>query len=712
MPLDKALIVAALGGLAYVYLQEEENRREIDPNDPTCGPLARLKRDEEGRLFCEPRLQCREGYVISPDLTQCFDEDNPCGPGFRMDENQQCQITDEACGNRCYRLNATQDDCVKIPDCGSLTGSHIGDQFLYLGESIAAGMIYDFLGRRIMSVADRRLAQEATRRAGVEAARRAAAQATSQAATRGAAAGATRLATQVATRQLTARATQVAVQRSAITIARQAATILMRRIAVQLARMASYASTGIGILLTPLMILSTSLSIGMTASGTFFEVPPGFNGVWQWEQIPEAGRVALTALPVVGDILDMVMPYIFFTNSCPPGMESQNGLCYPTPDPDFNCEAFLCPAKPDRLVGYNAGNYLGATLFHLTKRIVTDTGTIPNTCPPGRTHGTGGIFCYDIQPEPGNIVLGTWWENCRPGERDDLAFCAREHIDPCGPGEWEVGRDCWGNRTDHIIDCFNHPMRGGGCHGGCNTGCPGGGPWYNVANCRTHCSPIHCDPITPCGTTAINMPELRRTFAARNFRFESRPKASRVLAPHPNICVAPRSEYIAGLCYPNQSEMPPGYHRRVIGTLDPGCPGDKDSWRGLPMFNPTQDIGVSCQLATYTRPPFPQIGVFPMRRVVIQDPPDPPLLPYCGDLPALPETDPQYRQRLCRETAAPYGFTLSDDGLSFHRTCRTGFTFNFENTNCEMIVPDGERAGQIDSYPNADGLVRVEYDFK
>ena len=702
MPLDKALIVAALGGLAYVYLQEEERTREIDPNDPTCGPLARLKRDEEGRKFCEPRLRCRENYVISPDLTQCFHKDNPCGPGFRMDENQQCQITDEACGNPCYRLNAAQDDCVKIPNCGSRTGSDIGDVFLGLGESIAYGMIYDFLGRRIMSVADRRLAQEAARRAGVEAARRAATQATSQAATRGAAVGATRLATQVATRQLATRATQIATQRSAIAVATRAAKILMRRIAVQLARIAALSSTGIGILATPLMILSTSLSIGMTAGGVFFEVPPGFNGVWQWDSIPEPARIALTSLPVIGDILDMVMPYIFFTNSCSPGLESQNGLCYPPPEPDFNCEAFLCPVKPDRLVGYNAGNYLGATLFHLTKRIITDTGTIPNTCPPGRTHGQGGIFCYDKQAEPGNIILGTWWEHCRPGERDDLAFCAREHIDPCPAGSNDVGGTCWGTvRIDYLDDCS---LGWDGCKhrthrhctswGALGTTCVGGDC---IGGCRSR--PHHVQGIT-------------RHLHERNFRFESRPKSSRVLAPHPNVCVAPRSHYIAGLCYPNDQEMPAGYHRRVIGTLDPGCPGDKDLWRGYQMFNPTQDIGVSCQLATYTRPPFPQIGIFPMRRVVIEDPPPPPLPPYCGDLPKLPETDPQYRQRLCRETAAPYGFTLSVDGLSFHRNCRTGFSFNFENTNCEMIVPDGERAGELDSYPNAEGLVRVEYDFK
>lgn len=701
MPVEKALIVAALGGLAYLYLEEEEKAKHADPNDASCGPLARLVTNEEGQKFCEPKLKCREGFVISQDLTQCFDKDNPCGPGFRMDENQQCQITDEACGNRCYKLNDAQDNCIKIAGCGTAVGSELGDAFLYLGESIALGYIYDWAGRKVMKVAERKLAQEAARKASVEAAKKAAQQATQQAA-KSTTSATTKLATQVAGRRLAQRATEVAAKRSIIAVMKKAAKRLMQRIAVQLAKIATLSSTGIGVLATPLMILSTSLSIGMTAGGVFFEVPPGFSGVWEWNHIPEAGQVALTSLPVIGDILDMVMPYIFFTNGCAPGLENQNELCYEPPHKDFQCEAFLCPVLPDRLPGYNAGNYLGATKFHLTKRIISDVGTIPNTCPPNRTHGQGGIFCYDIQNEPGNIVLGTWWESCKPGERDDLAFCAKEHIDPCPAGSNDVAGTCWGTvRVDYLDDCS---LGWDGCKHRTHRHCTywGFGNWTCVGG----------DCIGGCRSRPHNVQGITRHLHERNFRFESRPKASRVLAPHDNICVAPRSENIAGLCYPNQSEMPAGYHRKAIGTLDPGCPGDKDEWRSLPMFNPTQDIGVSCQLATYTRPPFPKIGMFPKRRVVIEDPPDPPLPPYCGDLPVLAADHPEYNQRLCRETQPPPGFQLADDGLSFFRKCRDLFTYNFENTNCERMIETGDRAGELESYPNAEGLIRVEYDFK
>jgi hypothetical protein len=194
----------------------------------------------------------------------------------------------------------------------------------------------------------------------------------------------------------------------------------------------------------------------------------------------------------------------------------------------------------------------------------------------------------------------------------------------------------------------------------------------------------------------------------RNYRFESRPKVSRVLQPKDNICVAPRSENIAGLCYPNASEMPQGYHRVVVGTLDPGCPGDKDSWKGLQMFNRTQDIGVSCQLATYTRPPFPKISILPKRRVVIEDPPPPQLPPLCSTLPVLQPDHKDYNQRLCRESDPPSGFDLSEDGLVFFKKCRDLFKFNIGNGRCETV----DNNGVPQSYENLEGLIQVEYDFK
>ena len=305
MGVQNAIIVAALGGLAYIYLSEEEKSAYTDiSNNTTCGPIMKLI-DISGQKFCKPKLECKPGFVLSQDMTQCFDEKQPCGPGFDLitnpDDTKECKINDSACGDRCYKLNEAQDNCIKIAGCGTATGSETGDIFLYIGESIFLGVIYDFLGRKVMNVADRVIAREATKKAAVEAAKQAASKATTQVAKGAATKGATKLATSVATKQLAARAGQVAAKRTGLQIAIKLAKKLATKIAISLAKMAAMTSTGIGILATPLMALSMSLSIGMAASGTYFEVPPGQQGkVFDWNELPELATTALTSIPVLG----------------------------------------------------------------------------------------------------------------------------------------------------------------------------------------------------------------------------------------------------------------------------------------------------------------------------------------------------------------------------------------------------------------------------
>jgi hypothetical protein len=712
MGLEKALVVAALGGLAYLYIatQEEEDERSL------CGPLARLKENEEGQQFCEPKLKCKPGFVLSKDMVQCFDEGNPCGPGFKMvkkDDTEECEIQDSICGNECFRLNAAKDNCEKIPHCGTWTGNEYGDIFAKLGAQIGLGIVYDKIGGQVVKVAEKKLAAESARIA----------------AKKGAAQAATKVATQVAQKQLAGRTSAIVAKRGALKIATTLAKKLATKIAVQLAKIATLSSTGIGALATPLMILSTSLTVGLTAAGVFFEVPPGYNNVKQWDDIPEAGQIAITAIPAIGDIIDMTMPYIFFTDACASGLEDQNGLCYEPAHKDFRCEAFLCYAKPDAMVGYKAENFLSDTYQFVVKKIVTDTGTIPNTCPPGREHGQGGLFCYDKQSEPGNIVLGTWWESCKPDERDDIAFCAKEHKDPCPAGSDDIAGTCWGNTGEVCGDncaagwdpCKRKVWNPLHCnsHGRefCMWGCYQDNPFKGCGDCHkkgwdaAHCNSWGREECQGgCITTCSPVRGITKELIHRNFRFESRPKASRVLTPHPNICVPPRSQEIAGLCYPDlgKGEGPPGYRRQAIGTLEPERLGEKEEWKGLENYRSLDDIGVSFSLPTYTRKPFPKIGVYPKRRVVIDDEPDPPPPPYCDDLPKLKPEDPQFEQRLCIEFKPPAGFELSGDLMSFHKKCKDLFTFNFENTNCEWINDKGEE----EKYANAEGLIRTEWDFK
>jgi hypothetical protein len=661
-------------------------------------------------------------------MTQCFDKDNPCGPGFKMDDDGQCQVTDDICGDKCYKLNAAQDNCIRIPNCGSLTGSDVGDMFLYLGESVVAGVIYDALGRRVMKVADRIIEKEAAKKAAI-AAEKAAAQQAADAVAKGGAKASTKLATQTAQKRIAGEAAQIVARKGALQIATIAAKKLGAKIALQLAKIAALSSTGVGILATPLMILSTSLTIGLTAAGVFFEVPPGYSNVQDYETLPEAGRTALEAIPVLGDLVSMIFPYVFFTTSCGKGLEESNSLCYPPAEDDFQCEAFLCYAKADRLVGYNANNYMGGTKQHLTKKIITDSGKIPNTCPAGMIHGIESTdaapgFCYDKPGgRSGKIIAGTFWEDCQPGERDDLAFCAKEAIDPCPAGSDDIAGTCWGNTGEVCADncaagwdgCKRRSWNAAKCKRGsdkCSWGCYQDNPFGRCGGCEKRiwtCDEYgDWDCIGGCVTTCSPVRGITKELIHRNFRFESRPKYSAVLTPHENICAAPNSHKWGALCYPNDQEMPQGYHRKAYGTLDPGCPGDKDSWRGLQMFNPTQDIGVSCQLATYTRPPFPKISMLPKRRVVIEDPPLPQLPPLCSTLPLLQPDHKDYNQRLCRESDPPSGFDLSEDGLVFFKKCRDLFKFNIGNGRCETVDDNGVPQ----SYENLEGLIQVEYDFK
>ena len=734
--LEKVAIIGGIAALAYFYLQAEE--AEEAQASGSCGPLYRLS--EDGQM-CIPKLVCREGFVLSPDATQCFDAGNPCGPGFKLLDDGTCEITDDACGDKCYKLNDAKDNCIKIPNCGTATGSELGDTFLYLGESIVAGVIYDYLGRKVMDVVDRKLAKEAAKKAALEASKKAAsesAQKVAQAvakesAKKGAAAG-ERLATKIAQGQAAKNAGKLVAKNVAKNIAITAAKKLAAKVAVAAAKIASYSSTGIGILATPLMVFSMSLSIGLTAAGVFYEKNDPSDHTFT--DLPTAAQIAITSLPVVGDIVDVLSNFLAFTDKCAPGLKEQNSLCYDPPKEGFECEAFLCYASSS---AYPDGGFhpLSETFAHMTKKILTDTGTIPQTCPPGTEHSEGiGGWCYDSQTDkPGHIVAGTWWEHCGPGQRDDVAFCATESWDPVPDGCWLVGQDVWCNRQDHIIDCFNHPARGGDCKrwgvehctwspGTCTSW--GGEDCRDFFGCCRTCNwnALKCNswgqnlctmnlaecaewnPLVGCGESIINVPYLHTTLAAR-YHFSSRPKESRVLLPRDNIC-EPGKKMIDGLCYTGDENMPKGYRRKIVGTLDQDCPSDKPEWRGYENFNPTQDIGVSCQKATYTRKPYPKLNIYGMRRVTNEDPPDPPLPPLCSTLPVLAATDKDYNQRLCRMEEPPEGFALSQDGLSFYKKCRDLFTFNFSNTNCEKIADDGT----LETYSNVEGIQQVEYDFK
>ena len=172
------------------------------------------------------------------------------------------------------------------------------------------------------------------------------------------------------------------------------------------------------------------------------------------------------------------------------------------------------------------------------------------------------------------------------------------------------------------------------------------------------------------------------------------------MEPHELICEDSKED-IGSLCY--RKDIPPGYRRILVGTLDQMCPQDKDEWKGYQMFNGTLDIGVSCQRATYTRPPFPAFSIGTKHKVnPPPEEPDPPLPPLCSTLEKA-KTDAD--KILCRVSDTPEGFDISADGKNFIRKCLEGFGFNFASKSCEKVNEDGT----IEAYDNSAGALDVEY---
>ena len=731
---------------------------------------------EDGSM-CDPTNPCKPGFIISVSGAECLPEgSDPCGKGFKMNkEKEECEFDGNPCGDKCYKLNEDTLDCDKIHGCGTATGEEWGDLLLYTGESIILGEIYDRLGRKIGSALERRAQQKAEREVAKKVAQESAKKLQEAVAKRAekelADLAVRRLAQETAMKAVQNQAQRTATEqlgkRTAGILAKQAekniATIAMKKLATKVATMVAkigaLSSTGIGALLTPLSVVALSLSIGLTASGTRFEKDSPNDK--EWNDVPEGARVAIEALPGVGDIISIMGNFIAFRDGCPPPLIEQNSLCYEPPKEGFDCEAFLCYAKTSAYPG--GFSPLSETFAHMTKRILTDTGTIPNRCPDGMVHGVESTdqapgFCY-VKPDYGShgatIVLGTAWEGCEPGMTDTGIRCedvygggvgrARDcpagwnatpltceepigsSIDPCPDGSRDVAGTCWGVCENCV----------GGCHGDCGCHWSIGTCWPNCCGCawksRTDCvkknlgernlrtwggnikgrgagSDLPCPAGTSPGWDGLCYEECRPGYRREGLLCtRSYTKRSQVLDPKPNLCPDGKTN-ISDLCYSDDAHIPAGYRRKTLGLLDQDCPQDKEEWKSYPMFNGTVDIGVSCQRATYTRPPFPKISIYGMRKV--EPPPDPPpepLPPLCSTLPPIPNmAEGMHGNRLCRSTDTPAEFNITEDGLHFYRKCRELFNFNVLTKECEQIESDGK----VSVYDNSAGFEEVQYDYR
>jgi hypothetical protein len=701
----------------------------------------------------EPFNPCEEGYVISEDGKQCLPLDgsnpcgsddfklsedgkscvakNPCGEGFILSaDGKECISSGNPCGDPCFKYE--NDNCTRIPNCGSVTGSDIGDQFLYLGESIVAGEIYDFLGRKVLSVAERTaekaLAKEASEKLAKEIADKKAVKFAEAMAKKTAEEQAEALAKRTAREQarkalqtlaqreagelLAKRATAVATKRLGIEALTIAGRKLATKVAVMVAKINAQNATGIGVVMSGLTAIALALSIGLAVAGVTFDKDDPKD--WDWDNLPVSAQVALEAIPLFGDMISIISPFVAFKSGCATGLVEQNGLCYEPPKDGWECEAFLCTPKSSTYApGFSP---LSETKLHMTKRVELDTGTIPDTPPDGATKE--GAFAYYVR-QGWHLVGGTQWANCPDGWVDDGALCRNPIVcDPCPAGWIDDGLlcrepitlgGCNGDEVDDGLFC-RVPLRGGdvhtvcepiGCHSlddcvwGRGCGCWGGG-------CNTW-----SDPIT--GGSSRAKPSWGGTVNPKNCRGgEVNPKPSEVLAPHSLECPANRSTNIAGLCYENP--IRDGYERQSLGLLSQKAPPDREEWKSYPMFYGTVDIGVSFQKASYTRPPFPIFSLYGKRKREPEPPPaDPPLPSLCSSLPARAEDFimTTENREVCRVTDCGADSELSGDGLYCIKKCNEGFSYNFTNKMCEKILGDGTK----DAYDNSAGVFEVEYDY-
>lgn len=634
-------LAIGLAGAYYLYtnmqqFSEPETTAPISEPPSSTAPNASLV--IEGGT--DPVLEagttnggCDEGYIYNSTDNTCEPSqellDKSCGKNYRYDKTQAtCVLAGQlGCPKGLRRVakptkeNPDDFECqdpteYKRDDSKDVlkTGNAKADIAVNVFANIGAGMFVDFglekagkaISDNLLTTAAERQAKELAEKAAKEAAEKAAAELAEKA-------------SKEAIEKAATKAAQEAAEKVAKLAAGKAAVIAKQ--AGKAAAVAAKAGKGASMLTkikgTPfsfiITIVAVILSSVLNLDPEEFEACKA--GEFDYSTLPDWAKVLIESVPFVGDLLMLLGPVMCMGKGCKDDEEEQSGLCYKKPLPGFWCDSFLCYAQDDSIAidrpGFTNNGQLHTTT-HMTKDIRSDLGRPRlevGVCPPGTRKDSAGALCYPDVPDNWNIVWGVAWEGCAADERDDGAFCAKETINPCAEGQWEVGRDCWGNRTDYLDDCS---LGWDGCKH----------RWWNGAKCERwgHCPDFAgtnwcagiCDQwggwecTGGCRSRAVEMPELKTTFAARGWGFSSRPKGSRALAgTERELDCPPGMVKQAGwneTCY-DPTQWPQGYQMQSAGLISQICPRviDSSPARQQKEFNDFEDIGVSCQRARYNR---------------------------------------------------------------------------------------------------------------
>ena len=332
-------------------------------------------------------------------------------------------------------------------------------------------------------------------------------------------------------------------------------------------------------------------------------------GEFDLGKLPDWAQAMIGAIPFLGDLFDLIGNKMCLRAGCPRDAPDESaGLCYKPCDPGFKSDgAIMCYKQYPEF----ESNGMGHTITSITKKILMDTGKIPSRCGDGEVKS--GALCYE-NVEGFTNLLGVAWQNCPAGFTDTGVRCEKLHdvgagripgLNPCPPGEHDDGISCW-RQVGQVCgdDCSKGwdgcRRRGlfGECWGGCRESCSPVRVISRTAFDRGQYTAPHEDKIdglnyNKCPEGMSHQPGMPYLCTA------SFTKQSRVMAPRSMKCerkakagiAAGAVEWeeetnIAGLCY---GDIPKGYSRKVVGTLDQDCPPG------------STDFGVGCTRQAYNR---------------------------------------------------------------------------------------------------------------
>lgn len=338
---------------------------------------------------------------------------------------------------------------------------------------------------------------------------------------------------------------------------------------------------------------------------------PCDNGEFDLGKLPDWANAMIGAVPFLGDLFDLLGNKLCLKAGCPKDTEESAGLCYPPCREGFKSDgAVMCYKQyPDF-----ENNSMGHTITSITKKILMDTGRVPNMCEDNEDRS--GALCYEKVDGYTNVA-GTVWQNCPAGYTDTGVRCEKLHTLPAGtlprlsdcPAGWTNDgltcrepismSSCGAGWHDDGLTCRLPLGWDGCCHRGLLNECYGCVRGGNVEHKKLsggrvegrHMKGPDADEDRIDGLDYKKCPDGMSHQPGMPYLCSSSfTKQSRVLPPRGSKCPkkadGTRETEIGGLCY---SEIPKGYSRKALGTLDQDCPAG------------STDFGVGCTRESYGR---------------------------------------------------------------------------------------------------------------